>query len=443
MYSSLIRNIFIPTLSVFRIKQVWKAYKQLKFEMSCPFAKKMQIQNQRLKILIKNLKDVKYYAPFIKQFGYKKALNFPNRFLLSVAPLTREKLQSNFSNALLNQNFISRGRLDSTSGSTGNPVSFYKDNKFENHKLATQILFNEFTGWRIGEKQVNLWGFHKTNFYGKIWNRFLYRNKIFPPYYQNNDDFQKMFYKYSKFKPTLLTGYSSALYEFADKIKQNSLFFENSLKGIIASAESLLPVHKKVIQDILKTEVFMRYGTREIDNLGMECHYHTGYHILDTRYIVEVVDENNQPLEMGKKGRILITDLFNHVMPFVRYEIGDSGSLSLENCDCGIEGLKINSLIGRSLDFIPISKEISFPVLALNIILEQSSVFIKNFQLDIRKEKEWILNVIPRKKHITGDVIRSILLEFQKYTKNKVKVEFSVRNKLQYTKSGKLPLIIR
>ncbi|OGO15607.1 MAG: hypothetical protein A2Z02_01755 [Chloroflexi bacterium RBG_16_48_7] len=49
---------------------------------------------------------------------------------------------------------------------------------------------------------------------------------------------------------------------------------------------------------------------------------------------------------------MLITNLHNYAMPFIRYDIGDIGSLSANPCSCG-RGLPLmNLLIAKSTDFL-------------------------------------------------------------------------------------------
>jgi phenylacetate-CoA ligase len=57
-------------------------------------------------------------------------------------------------------------------------------------------------------------------------------------------------------------------------------------------------------------------------------------HVISENVIVEVVDESGQAV-IGKEGDILISDLNNRVMPFIRYRIGDRGRILASQCSCG------------------------------------------------------------------------------------------------------------
>ena len=45
--------------------------------------------------------------------------------------------------------------------------------------------------------------------------------------------------------------------------------------------------------------------------------------MLNDRVIIRVVREDGRPAGPGERGRVLLTDLENHVRPFINYAVGD------------------------------------------------------------------------------------------------------------------------
>jgi phenylacetate-CoA ligase len=43
--------------------------------------------------------------------------------------------------------------------------------------------------------------------------------------------------------------------------------------------------------------------------------------------LVEVLDDNGQPVKGEQEGRIIITSFNNKAMPFIRYELGDIAAI--------------------------------------------------------------------------------------------------------------------
>ena len=74
-------------------------------------------------------------------------------------------------------------------------------------------------------------------------------------------------------------------------------------------------------------------------------------HLNTDHLVVEILDEADEPVASGETGRIVLTDLNNFGMPFIRYDVGDVGAVSTEPCDCG-RGLPcLDRLVGRTADY--------------------------------------------------------------------------------------------
>ena len=51
--------------------------------------------------------------------------------------------------------------------------------------------------------------------------------------------------------------------------------------------------------------------------------------------LIEFVDEAGEYVSSGEQGEIVVTGFLNHVMPLIRYRIGDVGVPTDEKCACG------------------------------------------------------------------------------------------------------------
>lgn len=84
---------------------------------------------------------------------------------------------------------------------------------------------------------------------------------------------------------------------------------------------------------------------------GYQCEYMSGnaHHAMDEYSFVEIVDDDGKPVPDGAEGRILLTNLYKHAVPLIRYEIGDVGRLVPGRCACGRSDRRLEFL-GRSKD---------------------------------------------------------------------------------------------
>lgn len=243
---------------------------------------------------------------------------------------------------------------NTTGGSTGEKLDFFNDA----NALQASFLMrgNMWTGWRPGEKQIQLWGARQDlldgrGIYKRFVNTFIHRNKILSSYDMRDQDMFHYQRVINRYKPRLITGYSSALYLFSNFLREHGLEIY-SPKGIISSAETLREDQRETIESVFRCKVLNRYGCREVGNISHECSQQKGLHIYTEHIIVEVVDENGQSCGPGKPGEIVLTSLDNYVFPFIRYRVGDIGALSERKCPCGRRLPMLESVEGRVWDII-------------------------------------------------------------------------------------------
>jgi phenylacetate-CoA ligase len=146
-------------------------------------------------------------------------------------------------------------------------------------------------------------------------------------------------------------GYPSTIYLlclFAQKQKRDLRGL--GVQVVFSTGEVLWPHQRQVISETLHCPVADGYGGRDSGFISHECPQ-GGMHILSDAVIVEVVDSSGQPVPMGQSGQIVVTDLYSHEVPFIRYATGDQGTLSAEPCRCGRPMPLLEKLDGRAMDF--------------------------------------------------------------------------------------------
>jgi phenylacetate-CoA ligase len=150
-------------------------------------------------------------------------------------------------------------------------------------------------------------------------------------------------------KPKLLHGYASALYFFAQFVRENG-WDDVKVPAVYSSAEVLYPHQRQCIEETLECEVFNRYATHEVGGIACECEEHTGMHISTETNYVEILGEDDKPVEDGEAGSVVVTNLINHVFPFIRYRFEDIGRMSTRQCSCGRGQPMLEAIEGRHND---------------------------------------------------------------------------------------------
>lgn len=106
------------------------------------------------------------------------------------------------------------------------------------------------------------------------------------------------------------------------------------------------------MEEQFRCKVFDQYGCGEVESIAYECEAHHGYHIIDEHVLLEFLREDGSPAKPGEPGSVVVTDLDNYMMPFIRYKNGDRGIPSIDACSCGRGLSKMGKVQGRDSDII-------------------------------------------------------------------------------------------
>jgi len=94
------------------------------------------------------------------------------------------------------------------------------------------------------------------------------------------------------------------------------------------------------------------YGCEEVGFIAGECERHEGLHVNVEQLVVEVLREDGHPAGPGETGLVVVTDLLNTAMPFIRYRMEDAAEVAEQPCSCGRAMPALKGVIGRTADFL-------------------------------------------------------------------------------------------
>jgi phenylacetate-CoA ligase len=225
--------------------------------------------------------------------------------------------------------------LNSTSGSSGIPFKFAKDR--EAHALTWALIEQRYQV--IG---INVFRDFEARFYGipispyskylkERVKDFIAKRLRFPVFNLEDDVLETYYLRFTKNPFVYLNGYTSSLVAFAEYIlrkKQKTLKQVcPSLKVCITTSEMCSRSDREIIEKAFGIKVVNEYGAAELDIIAIEDA--EGDWVLNEESLfIEVVGDDNQPVENGSEGKIIVTSLYNKAMPFIRYELGDRGIIS-------------------------------------------------------------------------------------------------------------------
>jgi phenylacetate-CoA ligase len=159
----------------------------------------------------------------------------------------------------------------------------------------------------------------------------------------------------NQFQPQVLLAYANVLETLAREALAGRLRLARpkGIRQVINMSEPLSEGAHKFIQQAFGLPVTDQYAMGECMALTTPCPLGHGMHLQADWAILEVVDRANRPVAPGTAGdKVLLTNLYNTIQPFIRYEVEDMVTLSRVPCPCGSPLPLIIRVEGRSDELV-------------------------------------------------------------------------------------------
>ncbi|MHB9101135.1 MAG: phenylacetate--CoA ligase family protein [Sulfuricella sp.] len=376
-------------------------------------------------------------VPYYREKYAQAVRNEANEFAVSSLPILHKDEVIQHRDEMLARGFDrNRLRIGNTGGSTGKPVSFYYDAYKGELMRAGMCRSYMGSGWKPGQKILNFWGARQDikggSSFGKIVNDAVAAEKTIAAYEYTEAQLHDWAGTIRSYQPVLLQGYASILAELAGYIIDHKIRMPNTLLGVFSTAEVLYGWQRELIERAFQCQVFNQYGSREIPNIACECR-HGNQHIFTDMVYLESVN-------FGHEDRLAITSLTNRVMPFIRYEIGDSGRLKEGDCACGSPFPMMEMGLCRSNDIIKTrSGKSIYPAYFIHLL--DGLAKIKQYQF-IQSEPDKITLNLVSPSGLSAETLNSLRARVRGDVDENMVLEINHVDEIRRTLSGKHRFVI-
>ena len=332
--------------------------------------------------------------------------------------------------------------LNKTSGSSGTPFIFAKDNYC--HALTWASIIYRFGWYGIdfnNSYQARFYGI-PMDFIGNKKERFkdFLSHRFRFPIFDLSDEVLEGFLNHFRIKKfDYINGYTSSIVLFAKFLQNKNIVLTTicpTLKVCMVTSEMLFEDDKILLEKQLGVPIINEYGASELDLIAFE-NPQNEWQVNSETLFVEILDENNQAVPNGTEGRIVITSLCNKAHPFIRYDIGDIGILDEKST---LQKPILKKLIGRTNDIavLPSGKKspgLTFYYITKTIIEDDGNVkefVIKQTKIDtfeVEYVSETELNLVQ---------IQKIEKAIEIYLEPNLNFTFIQKNTLERSARGKL-----
>jgi phenylacetate-CoA ligase len=361
---------------------------------------------------------------------------------LEKLPLSSKKeIRKNPLKNIISRRFeINNSLKISTGGSTGEPFKVYLDKSAE--EIFNAIVFRTYNS--IGVRPWHKRAYFNFELYEKksLLQEFGL-NRLYGVSIIRNESEQ--YEKLKRINPDVISSFPSTLLNIAKYNKGKRI----NPKIIILHGEVVTPEAKKIIASNYDSDVYEFYSSVEGCLMAADCYLHKGLHIISDAAILEFLNNKNEYVKHNKMGRIILTNLFNLMMPFIRYDTGDIGSLSSRKCKCGNPAPLINHIEGRLNDFFVLSDGRVVDPRSLDasmrfFIAKYNKKYgwnIEKYQI-IQEELNSVVIKIVKGTNLSRNDINKIFTLMKKILGKDVKIDIRIVNSIEKTKRGKMRSVI-
>jgi phenylacetate-CoA ligase len=351
IFSRVLESAFIPAYYGLRRRKYATYRGFLEKSQWWPSEQTRQFQWQALQRLLGHtFRTVPYYRKKYAAAGIDLSDIRTISDFARLPPLSRAEVNSH-PDELCSEITTSKLIHHATGGSSGVPTRFVITMDSYDWRCAASDRAYSWSGHRLGQRTLYLWGAPLGNISRlkstKVAAHRMLRRELFvPTFIQTPELWHQTLKRALQFRPRFIVGYVSSIEQFASFLISEKL----TLPGIQAVISAAEPVHEKTRQLVMQAfgaPLYNAYGSREFMSIAAECSQHRGLHVNSENLLVE-----NELASSEGPSELLVTDLHNFGMPFIRYRIGDIGIVDDSPCDCG-RGLPLISAIeGRVLEVL-------------------------------------------------------------------------------------------
>lgn len=432
---------------------IYPAYRRLKRDMVTGFLEDMrriqiagmdearEFQWQKAAALLDHAaRHVPYYRRIFKELGAAPGDFKGPEDLASLPVLRKEDVRNNLDDLIAEGQDRKRLVPDETGGSTGLNLFFYVDRRATDAGLANLVRMNQWLGIQIGDRTASLWGIRfrrsRAQAIGSTIRGWVTNATYISAYKLDAETVAQQTRSLAKFTPDVLIGYPSSLYHFASMMPR-SAYGSLRPKVILTSGETLYDWQRPEIEAAFGSSVYNHYGSCEFRAIARECGVRDGLHVAVERVLIESV-----PVARSASGEeireLVITDLDNYGMPFIRYAIEDLGAITWEPCRCGLTLPRLVDLSGRIYDLVRAPNGNYLGGTFWSHMIKDG---VEKFQVTQEALDRVVITLVPTADF--DDSLKTYVLEkVRRACGPLMKVRFDLRDSIDTTRTGKHRYVI-
>jgi phenylacetate-CoA ligase len=410
-----------------------------------PRAERDELQLASLRTLLEHAgRNVPYWRELFRKVGFDPRQVRSTADLEALPVLTRETVQERLDD-LIDPAHRGRNIIKGTSGTSGVPLKFEHCNQSEAWRQAVRLRGYGWAGYRMGMPTLHYWGAGALMPGGiaeqKIrLDRTLRREVYVDAVRQDEVSLREAADLISQMRPHAILAYTQALASLARWVVEHGLRDWPDVR-VVCCAEALMPRDRQALERAFGPDVFETYGSRETMLLAAECEAHSGLHLSEENVLVEILSAG-KAATLGTPGDVVVTDLHNLGMPFIRYANGDIAAMATDPaCACRRTLRKLARVEGRRMDTLRDANGDPVPGMLFSSLLQLEAGMLRAFQV-VQKLSGAIELKVVRGRDWNEERFTAAARRLRSYFKG-LPVDVTFCDEIPASKSGKRrPIIV-
>jgi len=382
-----------------------------------------------------------YYRERYARAGIREQdLSDPDAFR-SLPVLERADVRDHFERIRSDEATPSNAQYAVTGGTTNEPLRVLRDRRASHRTLGWRL--HRWWGVGPGANQALIWrdassGFWKSLRHDALW--WPTRSVRMDANHIDEKATAAFLDGWERIRPALLTGYVGAVIELAQLVQRSGRAIPPP-KAVGVTAAPITPGQQEYVCKVFGAPVYDHYQCIESPMLAGECARHDGLHVFADARLVEILDDEGQPVPPGELGSVVITDFRNRVFPLIRYRLGDEARWKEGACPCGITFPMLEPVRGRITDMLRFPSGLIVSGDGILAIFDPWPDAVRQFQL--RQERDYSLTLrCVRGSDANADrIMRKVVEEVRATARYEVPVRLELVDEIRHDR-GKQRIVV-
>ena len=400
-----------------------------------------ELRRGRLASLLNSAQCAPHYNPLLAPWAGRRNTD-PFEVLRSLPILDRTGLMAHPPEAFATRPLSGMFKM-TTSGSSGEPVGFYRSAEDEAELSATWFRVYRAYGCGPFSSEVNIGRSIPSNKRGPL--HLLRATGLLP----NNVTVsslaavEEIAAVVARLQPDVITGYALAVQSLAEH-QLETRFLTKPPKVAMCGAMQVSPYCLETTSLAFGAPAANCYVTNDAGVVAWSCPAdNTVLHVNEDVLVVEIVDEHGRECPVGQTGEVVLTPLHIHGMPLLRYRIGDMAARVPGACACG-RGLGLMSPIqGRSTHVVrsPSGKPLMATHLGMAFGRAGAEAWAERYQARELELGQICVSIVTRRPPTDAER-NELLLSFHEVLQDDFHVALDFVNELPLAPNGKFQYLV-